>query len=172
MHFLPGSVRVAFRATRRRPHARLSQSPFQMTSLYSRGSAWVASLSACRLVKNMEKVPRRTCGKSNPTHVCFFVVFLKLIFIFRPETFSQSDFQKDPELNKHIYKEDMHILHNYEKYLKIILGKVQRLKRIGAWGQGCKRPISCFVETVARTCRTRMRYPWRIIIYYINISVI
>jgi hypothetical protein len=43
------------------------------------------------------------------------------------EAFSQSDFQKGPKLNKQIYKEDMHILHNYEKYLKIIRGKVQRL---------------------------------------------
>ena len=33
---------------------------------------------------------------------------------------SQSDFQKVPELNKQIYKKDMHILHNYEKYLGII----------------------------------------------------
>jgi hypothetical protein len=39
-----------------------------------------------------------------------------LINIYFQKAFSQSDFQKGPELNKQIYKEDMHILHNYEKY--------------------------------------------------------
>jgi hypothetical protein len=38
------------------------------------------------------------------------------------EAFSQSDFQKGPELNKLFYKEDMHILYSYEKYLKIMRG--------------------------------------------------
>jgi hypothetical protein len=33
-----------------------------------------------------------------------------LINIYFQETFSQSDFQKGPELNKQIYKEDKHIL--------------------------------------------------------------
>jgi hypothetical protein len=51
-----------------------------------------------------------------------------LVNIYFQEAFSQSDFQKGPELNsKQICKEDMHILHNYEKYLKNIRGKVQRL---------------------------------------------
>jgi hypothetical protein len=44
----------------------------------------------------------------------FFPFFL--INIYFQKAFSQSDFQKGPELNKQIYKEDMHILHNYEKY--------------------------------------------------------
>ena len=35
--------------------------------------------------------------------------FFLLIFIFRTSAFSQSDFQKGPELNKQIHKEDMHI---------------------------------------------------------------
>jgi hypothetical protein len=42
------------------------------------------------------------------------------------EAFSQSNSQKGPERNEQIL-EDMHILHNYEKYIKIIPGKVQRL---------------------------------------------
>ena len=49
-------------------------------------------------------------------HECAFLFFL--INIYFQEAFSQSDFQKGPELNKQIYKEDIHILHNYEKYLK------------------------------------------------------
>jgi hypothetical protein len=39
-----------------------------------------------------------------------------LINTYFQEAFSQSDFQKGLELNKQIYKQDMHILHNYEKY--------------------------------------------------------
>jgi hypothetical protein len=50
-----------------------------------------------------------------------------LIFIFRKLSHKLIFIQKGPELNKQIYKEDMHILHNYEKYLKIIRGKGQRL---------------------------------------------
>jgi hypothetical protein len=46
---------------------------------------------------------------SDHLSVCTF--FFKLIFNF-------FDFQKGPELNKLFYKEDMHILHNYEKYFK------------------------------------------------------
>ena len=48
------------------------------------------------------------------------------INIYFQKAFSQSDFQKGSELNKQIYKQDMHILHNYEKYFKIskIAGKV------------------------------------------------
>jgi hypothetical protein len=41
--------------------------------------------------------------------------FLSFFHIYFQEAFSQSDFQKGPELNKQIYKEGMHILHNYEK---------------------------------------------------------
>jgi hypothetical protein len=44
-------------------------------------------------------------------HLTFFLFFL-IIFNFR----KLSDFQKGPELNKLFDKEDMHILHNYEKY--------------------------------------------------------
>jgi hypothetical protein len=53
------------------------------------------------------------------TQVCIFFIFFYffLINIYFQEAFSQSDFQKGPELNKEIsYKEDMHILHSYEKY--------------------------------------------------------
>jgi hypothetical protein len=35
--------------------------------------------------------------------------YLKLTNIYFQEAFSQSGFQKGPELNKQIYKEDMHI---------------------------------------------------------------
>jgi hypothetical protein len=41
--------------------------------------------------------------------------FLSFFHIYFQEAFSQSDFQKGPELNNQIYKEGMHILHNYEK---------------------------------------------------------
>jgi hypothetical protein len=52
---------------------------------------------------------------------------LKLTNIYFQKAFSQSGFQKGPELNKQIYKEDMHILQNYEKYLGITRGKCKRL---------------------------------------------
>ena len=54
---------------------------------------------------------------------CFFIIY------FQETQFSQSDFQKGPELNKQIYKEDIYILHitmtilkNYtrESYVSII----------------------------------------------------
>jgi hypothetical protein len=45
----------------------------------------------------------------------YFLLIIFLINIYFQEAFSQSDFQKGPE---QIYKEDMHILHNYEKYFK------------------------------------------------------
>jgi hypothetical protein len=48
--------------------------------------------------------------------LCFFIYFL--------ETFSQSDFQKGPELNKKIYKEDIYILHNYDNIKKLYEGKL------------------------------------------------
>jgi hypothetical protein len=41
-------------------------------------------------------------------HECAFLFFL--INIYFQEAFSQSDFQKGPELNKLFYMEDMHIL--------------------------------------------------------------
>jgi hypothetical protein len=45
----------------------------------------------------------------------FWGFFINIYF---QEAFSQSDFQKGPELNKQINKEDMHILHNY--YMRYI----------------------------------------------------
>jgi hypothetical protein len=50
--------------------------------------------------------------------LCFFIIYFQA-------TFSQSDFQKGPELNKQIYKEDMHILHNYDNIKKLYEGKLR-----------------------------------------------
>ena len=51
-------------------------------------------------------------------------VFLFFFIIYFQETFSQSDFQKGPELNKQIYKEDIYILHNYDNIKKLYEGKL------------------------------------------------
>ena len=56
------------------------------------------------------------------------MTFLGGVFIiYFQETFSQSDFQKGPELNKQIYKEDIYIqyiLHNYDNIKKLYEGKL------------------------------------------------
>ena len=47
-----------------------------------------------------------------------------------------------------IYKEDMHILHNYEKYLKIIRGKVQRLPKVSPKFRNTTREFYLSIQVV------------------------
>jgi hypothetical protein len=65
------------------------------------------------------------------------------IIIYFQETFSQSDFQKGPELNKQIYKEDIYIyiLHNYVNIKKLYEGKL------------CNRSLVMFSTYIRYFCK-------------------